>query len=153
MWTPARFMTSTAVAIQLAACATPLINPLAVNVAGVDRVQGESMEVRFVAHLRIQNPNENSSEFSGAVAELLLNGKRIGAGVTNQRGVIPGLGQVFVDIPITVTGLGDVRQAIGLYGAPDRKLDTQLVGQLTGSKFNDLGFEWRGELALSPKPQ
>lgn len=145
-----RFGTWVLAPVLLVACATPLVIPLAVNVAGVDRIQGAPMESRFVAHLRVQNRNENSASYSGAIAELLLNGKRIGAGVSNQGGTVPGLGQAFIDVPITITALGDVRQAMGLYGEPNRKLDTQLVGRLTGSKFDDMGFEWRGELALLP---
>jgi len=136
--------------VFLVACATPLVNPLAVNVSGIDRLQSTPMESRFVVHIRVQNPNENSASYSGAIAELMLNGKRIGAGVTSQGGIVPGLGQTVVDVPITVAALGEVRQAIGLYGESTRKLDTVLVGRLTGSKFNDLGFEWRGELALMP---
>ena len=136
----------------VAACATPSREPLRVNVASVQRIEGAAMELRFVAKLRVQNPNDGPVDFSGASAELMLNGKTIGAGVSDGRGTVPRFGETFVDVPVTVSALGDVRQAIGLYGAPDRKLDTVLKGRLAGSGPGDLSFEWRGELAM-PLPK
>lgn len=136
----------------LAACATPSRVPLRVNVATVERVEGASMELRFVAKLRVQNANDAPIEFNGASVELILNGKTIGNGVSDARGFVPRFGETFVDVPVTVSALGEVRQAIGLYGAPDRKLDTVLKGRLSGSSFDDLRFEWRGELAM-PMPR
>lgn len=132
----------------LAACATPARQPLRVNVASVERIAGAAMELRFVAKLRVQNPNDGPVEYTGAMADLTLNGKTIGTGVTDARGSVPRLGEAFVDVPVTVSALGEVRQAIGLYGAPDRKLDTVLKGRLVGSQFDALAFEWRGELAM-----
>jgi LEA14-like dessication related protein len=136
----------------LAACATPANAPLRVNVASVERIEGAAMELRFVARLRVQNTNDGPIEFTGATAELMLNGKTIGTGVSDGRGTVPRLGETFVNVPITVSALGEVRQAIGLYGAPDRKLDTVLKGRLAGGGFDDLRFEWRGELAM-PMPK
>lgn len=136
----------------MAACATPGRAPLSVNVASVERIEGAAMELRFVARLRVQNANDGPIEFSGATADLILNGKTIGTGVSDGRGTVPRFGETFVNVPITVGALGEVRQAIGLYGAPDRKLDTVLRGRLAGSNFDDLRFEWRGELAM-PLPK
>ena len=136
----------------VAACASPSSEPLRVNVASVQRIEGAAMELRFMARLRVQNVNDGPVEFSGASAELLLNGKTIGTGVSDGRGTVPRMGETFVDVPVTVSALGEVRQAIGLYGAPDRKLDTVLKGRLAGSGRGDLSFEWRGELAM-PLPK
>jgi len=139
--------------LLLAACATPARVPLRVNVATVERAEGASMELRFIARLRVQNANDAPVEFNGASVELLLaDGKTIGTGVVDTRGSVPRFGETFVDVPVTVSALGEVRQAIGLYGAPDRKLDTVLKGRLSGSSFDDLRFEWRGELAM-PQPR
>ena len=136
----------------VAACATPANAPLRVNVASVERIEGAAMELRFIAKLRVQNTNDSEIEFTGATADLVLNGKVIGTGVSDGRGTVPRLSETFVNVPITVSALGEVRQAIGLYGAPDRKLDTVLKGRLTGFSFDDLRFEWRGELAM-PAPK
>ena len=40
------------------------------------------------------------------------------------------------------------RQSIGLYGAPDRKLDVALARKFAGSGFKDLRFDRRGELVI-----
>ena len=151
--TPTRrtLILSTCCAALLAACAPPSAPPH-VNVASVQRIEAGSMELRFLARLRVQNTNQTPIEFSGASVELKLYGKVIGTGVSDARGSVPPLGETFVEIPITVSGIGDVRQAIGLYGAPDRKLDTVLTGRLAGSSFENLTFEWRGEPAM-PLPR
>ena len=131
------------------ACATPRA-PLQVNVASVERIEGASMELRFMAKLRVQNPNDAPVEFSGATAELQLRGtgRTIGTGVSSGSGYVPRFGETFVNIPITVSGLGELRQAIGLYGAPDRKLDVGLKGRLNGPGYDALSFDWRGEMAM-----
>lgn len=131
----------------LAACATPR-TPLQVNVASVERIEGASMELRFMAKLRVQNPNDAAVEFSGATVELQLRGKTIGTGVSSRSGYVPRFGETFVDVPVTVSALGEVRQAIGLYGAPDRKLDVALKGRLNGPGYDALSFDWRGEMAM-----
>ena len=137
----------------LGACASaPLLVPLRVNVASVERIEGAAMELRFMARLRVQNANDAAIEYSGAFVELQLRGKTIGTGVSDGRGYVPRFGETFVNVPVTVNALGEVRQAIGLYGAPDRKLDTVLKGRLAGSGPGDLSFEWRGELAM-PLPK
>lgn len=133
----------------LGACAAPPKTPLMVNVASVQRIEGAAMELRFNARLRVQNPNDAPVNYDGAAVELrLMNGATIGTGVTPGGGSVPRLSETMIDVPITVSQLGEVRRAIGLYGAPDRKLDVALKGRLSGSAFDVLGFEWRGELAL-----
>lgn len=133
----------------LGACAAPPKTPLMVNVASVQRIEGAAMELRFNARLRVQNPNDAPVNYDGATVELrLMNGTTIGTGVTPSGGSVPRLSEAMIDVPITVSQLGEVRRAIGLYGAPDRKLDVALKGRLSGSAFDVLGFEWRGELAL-----
>ena len=133
----------------LGACATPPKTPLMVNVASVQRIEGAALELRFNARLRVQNPNDAPVNYDGATVELrLMNGATIGTGVTPGGGSLPRLSETMIDVPITVSQLGEVRRAIGLYGAPDRKLDVALKGRLSGSAFDVLGFEWRGELAL-----
>ena len=131
----------------LAGCATPRV-PLRVNVATVERIEGASMELRFLARLRVQNSNDTPVEYTGASVELQLRGQTIGAGVNDVRGYVPRFGEVFIDVPVTVSGLGEVRQAIGLYGAPDRKLDVALKGRLGSPGADELRFDWRGEMAM-----
>jgi len=98
----------------LAACAgTPRV-PTQVNVASVERIAGGAMELCFIAKLRVQNANDAPVEFSGGFVELQLRGKTIGSGVSEARGSVPRFGGVAVDVPVTVSALGQVRQALGL---------------------------------------
>jgi LEA14-like dessication related protein len=147
-----RRLALTAISAALVSCATVPSIPMQVNVATVERIPGDSMELRFNAKLRIQNPNTEPVEYSGAFVELMLAGKTIGTGVTDSSGLVPRYGEVIVDVPVTVTALGEVRRATGLYGAADRKLDVVLRGKLQGATFSDLGFQWRGEMAM-PQPR
>jgi len=134
--------------LLLGACATPVPRePLRVNVASVERIQGQSMELRFVARLRVQNPNDAPIEFTGASVDLELRGQSVGTGVTSQRGSVARLSDTIIDVPVTVSQLGVVRQAIGLYGSSDRKLDYVLKGRLSGPSF-DIPFQSRGEMAF-----
>ncbi|MBI3368645.1 MAG: hypothetical protein HY021_09465 [Burkholderiales bacterium] len=61
---------------------------------------------------------------------------------------MPRYGEILVDVPVTVSGHAELRRAIGLYGAPDRKLDVVLNGRLAGGVIGDVPFQWRGELAM-----
>ncbi len=144
-------LTALPLALLLVGCATPRA-PLQANVASVQRIDSASMELRFMAKLRLQNSNDTPIEYSGASVELQLRGKTIGTGVSSGSGSVPRFGEVLIDVPVTVSALGEVRQAIGLYGAADRKLDVVLKGRLNGPAFNTQNFDWHGEMALSLPP-
>jgi len=50
--------------ILMAACAT-MGDPIKVQVVGLEPLQGQGMELRFAAKLRVQNPNEAPIDYDG----------------------------------------------------------------------------------------
>ncbi|MBB4842953.1 LEA14-like dessication related protein [Paucibacter oligotrophus] len=122
---------------------------LRVQVAGVETLAGEGLELRLLVKLRVQNPNERAIEFDGVALELALNGKRFASGVSDQKGVVPRFGEALVNVPLTVSAFAAVRQAFGLGEAAERgELPYELTGKLAGGLFGSVRFSDTGLLRL-----
>ncbi len=82
--------------------------------------------------------------------ELDLQGRSFATGVTDVKGSVPRFSEQLVDVPLTVSALGALRQILGLAAAgpwPD-KLNYELRGRIGGPAFSGLRFQSRGELSL-----
>lgn len=118
--------------------------PLRVNVAGLEPLSGEGMEMRFNVKLRIQNPNDAPVEFSGVSLQLDLNGQSFASGVSDQGGVVPRFGEAVIVVPLTVPAFAAVRQAFALAGSAQAgnipyEIRGRLAGGLGGTRFVDHG--------------
>lgn len=131
----------------VAACAT-MGDPLRVQVVGLEPLQGQGMELRFAARLRVQNPNEAPIEYDGIAVDLEVRGNAFASGVSDARGTIPRYGETVVTIPVTVSAFAMVRQAIGFASGDRSKIDYVLRGKIGGSTFGSVRFESKGELEL-----
>ncbi|HSV69891.1 MAG TPA: LEA type 2 family protein [Methylibium sp.] len=138
-------------ALALGACASfPTTDPPRVLVAGVEPLPGEGLELRFLVKLRIQNPNEAAIDFRGAFVELDLLGQPFASGVSDASGTVPRFGEAVLGVPVTVSALTALRQALRIASQESRsKLDYQLRGKLAGSLFAAARFESRGELDVA----
>jgi LEA14-like dessication related protein len=68
----------------LAACAgLGLREPVRVSLAGLEPLAGAGMEARFVARIRVQNPNEAPIAYDGLSVEVDLNGRSFASGVSD----------------------------------------------------------------------
>lgn len=146
-----RHLLLTLIALPLAGCATfGLREPLRVSVAGMDPLQGEGMEARFILKLRVQNPNDSALDFDGVAVDLELAGKGFASGVSDQRGSVPRYGEALISVPVTVPATAIIRQLFGIAttGKPPDKLDYHLRGRLGGIGLGGARFESKGELAL-----
>ncbi len=123
-----------------------------VSVAGIEPLQGEGLEARFLVKLRIQNPNDTPIEYNGIFVELELGGRDFGSGVSDQRGRVPRFGERVVSVPMVVPFTSVVRQLFGLAGRkePLERLQYRLRGKLGGMGLGGISFEKEGELALNP---
>ncbi len=122
---------------------------LKVNVAGVEPLQGEGLELRFLVKLRVQNPNDAPIEFDGVALDLELNGKSLASGVSDQKGIVPRFGETLLEVPLTVSAFAAVRQAVALSGSADKGDMPYLVtGKLAGGLFGTVRFSSRGALTL-----
>ena len=156
--TPYRPMTRRAafmalVGAALAACAgIGLREPLRVNLVGIESLPGEGMEARFLARIRVQNPNDLSIRYSGLSAELDLNGRTFASGVSDVTGEIPRFGEAVLALPLTVPATAIVRQLLGLIGGDLSRATYRVRGFLYSGTFGRAGFDSTGEIEL-PKPE
>lgn len=142
-------------AVLLAGCAMMGGDPLRVQVVGLEALQGEGMELRFAAKLRVQNPNETPIDYDGVAVDLEVRGSAFASGVSDARGTIPRYGEAVVTVPVTVSAFAMVRQAMGFASGDRSKIDYVLRGKVGGSTFGSVRFESKGQLELpgAPPPQ
>ena len=129
--------------------------PVRVNVVGIEALPGESMELRMAVKLRVQNPNDAALDFDGISIELDVRGSPFATGVSDERRSVPRFGEIVISVPVSVSALAVVRQAIGLATSERPIVDYTLHGRLAGTRFGGLRFESKGEIdvpkELAPK--
>ncbi|ABE30697.1 late embryogenesis abundant family protein [Paraburkholderia xenovorans LB400] len=124
-------------------------DPLRVNVAGIEPLQGQGLEIRFNVKLRVQNPNDSAVSFNGVSLDLELNGKPFASGVSDQAGSVPRFGETVVDVPLTVPAFAAVRQAFAFAGAAQSgQIPYILRGKLAGGLTGTTRFVDQGTLSL-----
>lgn len=136
-----------------AGCAlSPLAEPPRVQLAGLDGLPGEGMELRFVVRLRVQNPNDFALDYDGVSLELDLRGQSFASGVAPLKGSVPRFGEVVLAVPVTVSGFAMARQLVDLLrqgsGGPPGKVSYALRGRL-GGVLGGARFAARGEVDLA----
>lgn len=123
-----------------------------INVVGLEPLPGQGMEMRFVVKLLVQNPNDSAIDFDGLTLELDLDGKPFATGVSDQRGSVPRFGEARVDIPVSVSAVAVVRQALGVIeGGTGDSVPYTLRGRLAGGVLGGIRFADQGVLRL-PAP-
>ena len=135
----------------LAACAMlPGGEPLQVNVADVESIDGQGMEWRMLVKLRVQNPNDSPVEYDGVYLRLDILDSTFATGVSDEHGTIPRFGEAVINVPVTVSTVNIVRQAIGMAsaGKPPDRISYRLEGKLNSPGFGSTRFDSHGELAL-----
>jgi LEA14-like dessication related protein len=134
---------------MLAGCAAvPGMDPLKVTLAGVESLPGEGMEARFVVKLRVVNPNDASIEFNGLALELFVRGMSLGAGASDATGTIPRFGEAVLAVPVTVSAIAILRQAMSFAGGDRGKVTYSVNGKLGGVGFGGMRFSTEGEFDL-----
>jgi LEA14-like dessication related protein len=120
-------------------------DPLQVNLAGIQPLPGEGMELRFAVQLRIQNPNTDAIDYNGIALDLAINDQPLASGVSAQSGQIPRFGEVVISVPVTISAFSVMRQAwsaasyTSTNGMP-YSLQGKLASGLLGSEhFTDSG--------------
>ena len=143
------------VSLSLAGCASLVHRePVRINVVGLEPIPGEGMEMRFKVKLRVQNPNETAIDFDGLALDLDLNGRPFATGVSDGAGSVPRFGETLIEIPVSVSAIAVVRQALGVIeGTDDGKAEVPyaLRGRLAGGLLGGMRFSDSGTLKL-PEP-
>jgi hypothetical protein len=139
--------------LALAGCAALTgTDPPRVELAGIEPLQGEGMELRFAVKLRVQNPGPEPLRYEGVSLELDLGGRRLGSGVAPLAGSVPGWGDALLVVPVTVSALAVARQLLDLVrtdpGARRERITYALRGRLGGGLLGGARFSRSGEIDL-----
>ncbi len=141
--------------LLLAGCAglVPDADRLKVNLASLEVQEAGLLEQRFLARLRIQNRGRDPLEVEGLTFDLRLNGREFASGVSNRRLTIEGLSEGVVEVPLTATLFGLVRQVQALQELEGRTFRYAFSGTLytRGVPFG-LPFADEGEIELAGGP-
>lgn len=142
-------------ALNLGACASlGLRDPLRIDLAGLEPLPGQGLELRFAIKLRVQNPNDSAVDFDGVALELEVNGQPLASGVSDQRGSVPRFGETLISVPVSISAFSAMRQA---WGAADQRpgqgLPYVLRGKLAGGLFGTRRFSDSGTLDWPEPPR
>lgn len=134
----------------LTACASfPNRDPLTIDVAGIEALPSEGLELRLQVSIRVQNPNDAPIEFSGAAFDLDLNGRRLATGVTDTVGIVPRYGEALIVVPVTVSAFNAARQIIGFATAENsNEVSYRVRGKLEGGLLGTRRFSDEGVFEL-----
>jgi LEA14-like dessication related protein len=136
----------------IAGCSTlPNRDPLNIDVAGIEPLPGEGLELRLAVRVRIQNPNDADIEYSGAALNLDVNGRKLATGVSAAMGTVPRYGEAVLEIPVTISALSMARQVLGFVNdnAQDqREVSYTVRGKLEGGVFGTRRFTDEGTFEL-----
>jgi len=125
-------------------------DPPQVTIVGVEPASGEGLEARMLLKLRVQNPNSTPLDYNGTYVELDVLGKSFGSGVSSESGTVPAFGEAVIGVPITISVMGILGQAMGMMGGgktPD-KVTYEMRGKLNSPALGALRFKSQGELTL-----
>lgn len=136
----------------VAGCSTlPNRDPLNIDVAGIEPLPGEGLELRLAVRVRIQNPNDSDIEYSGAALNLDLNGRKLASGVSPAMGTVPRYGEAVLEIPVTISAFNMARQVLGFVNANEqdrREVKYTVRGKLEGGVFGTRRFTDDGTFEL-----
>lgn len=134
----------------LASCASlPNRDPLTINVAGIEPLPSEGLEVRLEVTVRVQNPNDAPVEYSGAALDLYLNDRRLASGVSDEVGLLPRYGELVVAVPVTISAFDVARQLLGFMTTQNtNEFSYRVRGKLEGGLFGTRRFEDEGVISL-----
>lgn len=127
-------------------------DPLIVDVAGIETLPGEGMELNLAVRLRVQNPNDTPVEYDGIALMLDVNGRTLASGVSDRVGTVPRYGEIVFTVPMTISAFDVARQVYGVMSAEDpNRVAYSLRGKLEGGIFGTRRFRDEGTFALAPR--
>lgn len=149
-----RLLLGAALLSILSACSSlGLHDPLRINLAGLEPLPGQGLEMRFAVKLRVQNPNDTPIDFNGVALDLEVNDQPLASGVSDQQGQVPRFGETLISVPVSISAFSAMRQAMGAsaYQA-GQGLPYRLSGKLSGGLFGTHRFSDAGQLNWPATP-
>jgi LEA14-like dessication related protein len=96
--------------MAVSACATMSSNfdPPKIDLAGVEPINSESMEPRFLLKLRIVNPNDKALTIKGIYYELSAEGHDLLSGASGSTTTVPAYGESIVTLDASTSLMGTI---------------------------------------------
>lgn len=105
--------------------------------------------MRLTVKLRVQNPNAKAVDFRGVALQMDLDGRTVASGVSDVRAKIPRYGETVVGVPLTVSGLQVVGQALAIMTtARSGAIPYELRGKVGDDRSNPTRFAIEGEVGI-----
>ncbi|MCU7929009.1 MAG: LEA type 2 family protein [Candidatus Thiodiazotropha sp. (ex Dulcina madagascariensis)] len=137
--------------LLLSACAgmQPQSERTKVTLSDIHPLASTLVEQRYLVKLRLQNRSRQPLEINGASFDLDLNGKAFASGVSNQAVTVEPFGEALLEIKVSGSLFGVIRQVQSLQKLEDKPFQYRISGSLSrpNSLFN-LSFNESGEIDL-----
>ena len=126
-------------------------DPLFIDVAGIETLPGEGMELVLAVSIRVQNPNDTPVEYSGVALTLDVNDRSLASGVSDEVGIVPRYGETVFTVPMTISAFDVARQVYGeMRGEDLSEVRYRVRGKLEGGLFGTRRFSDEGLFSLEP---
>jgi len=111
-----------------------------VNLAGIESLPSDGLELRFMLKLRVQNPGDADLRYDGVWAEVELRGQPLASGGAPVKGVVPRFGEAVLMVPVTASGLSIARQVISLLRSSREGDGLGMVAYALRGRLGDTGL-------------
>ncbi len=119
-----------------------------VNVVGLEPLTGQGLELRMMVKLRVINPNETAIDYDGVFLDMDVQGKNFASGVSDAKGSIPRFSEAVLSVPVTISAMAVLRQAVGMAQGNPVKVAYAVNGKLAGPQLRAVRFSSEGEFKL-----
>ena len=148
---PMRALIATGLLLLLAACASmrPESDRIKVTMVDVQPLESTLMEQRYLIKLRVQNRSQQALTIEGLSFDLALNGHDFASGVSNEKVTAPAFGEGLVEVKVSSTLFGVIRQIQTLQNRETQPFAYRISGSLhSPDSFFSLPFDEQGEIDL-----
>lgn len=122
-----------------------------VTIADLKPLESTLMEQRYLVKIRLQNRSKEELNIDGMSFDLDLNGKRFASGVSNQVATVQGFSESILEVKLSSTVFGLIKQFGALQDRQNGTFDYQISGSLsTPDSMLSLPFNEQGEINLLP---
>jgi LEA14-like dessication related protein len=126
-------------------------DPLYIDVAGIEQLPGEGMELVLAVRIRVQNPNDRPVEYDGVALALDVNDRKLATGVSDEVGIVPRYGETVFTIPMTISAFDVARQLYRFMSSDEpSQVRYSVRGKLEGGLFGTRRFQDEGMFTLAP---
>lgn len=140
-------------AALLGGCATlgPAWQPPRLSLVNLRLAGATLFEQRFVAQIRVQNPNDRVLAIRGFSFDLEVNGEPLASGVSDRALSVPAFGEALTEVYATTTLASLIRQFAALDRAQSFRY--RLYGRIRLAGLGGaIPFNFEGEVPVVPPP-